>query len=758
MAFLLLSLQAQAQQSLPPVGFWREHLPYNSAIDVAASASLIFCATPYSLFTVQKDDHSIDRLSRVTGLSETGISCIAYDNANSKLFIAYSNSNIDILYNNVVRNIPDIKRDNISGNKTIYNIYPSGHNYYLSTGLGVIVIDGDRYEVKDSWFIGAGGNSVQVNGFTSDQTYFYAATSEGLKRAPISNTHLADYNNWQLISGTGGLPAGACQNVTTVGSKLLIQKNDSIYVQDVNSWNFLYADGFSFTATSSTGGMLQICEEQNSVGRVVFLNPDGTVSRILSQATPLSLPRKAILDNNEPWVADQYGGLSHFTATGYEQYKPNSPESIASGQLCVSNGIFHAASGAVNDSWNYQYNGDGIFNLVDGTWDNINRYRFPVLDTLLDFIALTVDPVDGSLWAGSYGGGLLHIRPGPVFDIIKQQYLGVTIGDPGSYRVGGLTFDKNNNLWIANYGAAQPLRVKKQDNTWYSFAVPFLLNENAMGPMIADDFQHLWIVSPKGNGVLCYDPGSSLESIGDDHWRLYAAGPGNGNLPSADVRCVAKDRDGFIWIGTADGIGVIQCAEQVFSGSGCEAIKPIAQQGGFSNYLFKGLAVQSIAVDGANRKWVATRNGVWLISPSGDKIIYQFTEDNSPLLSSEVSNIAIDGSNGEVFFATKKGICSFRGTATEPEETKKELLVFPNPVPPGYTGSIAIRGLTEGSIVKITELDGRLVYQTRALGGQAIWDGKDYRGNKRSSGVYLVLASNEEKTVNSSARIVFLSK
>lgn len=756
---MTFSLFCSAQEPLPPIGFWREHLPYNSAIDVAASPSLIYCATPYSLFAVHKDDRSIDRLSRVTGLSETGISAICYDNANNKLLIAYTNSNIDILYQNVVRNIPDIKRDNIAGNKTIYNIYPRAHNYYLSTGLGVIVIDGDRYEVKDSWFIGAGGNPVKVNGFTDDGTFFYAATDEGLKRAPMASSNLSDHRNWELLSGIDNLPQGACNNVMVAGGKLLLQKNDTIYQRGTTSWSPLYTDGFIFLSVSVTGGLLQLCEQQNAVGRVVFLNPTGSVTRIIAQVAPVSLPRKALLDNNEPWVADQYGGLSHFNAGGgYEQYKPNSPEATASGQLVVENGVFHAAAGAVNEAWNYLYNGNGIFNFENGTWENINRYRYPVLDTLLDIITLAVDKATGTLWAGSYGGGLLHIKPGPSFEIFKQANLGAAIGDPGSYRVGGLCFDQQNNLWVANYGAAQPLRVRKPDGTWLAFSPPFLLAENATAQLLADDLHHIWIISPKGNGLLCYDPGSSLESIGDDHWRLYGAGTGNGNLPSSDVRCIAKDHSGFIWIGTADGIAVVQCADQVFAGAGCEAIKPIARQGNFSNYLFKGVVVRSIAVDGANRKWVATRNGVWLVNPTGEQVIYQFTEDNSPLLSNDVSSIAIDGATGEVFFATQKGICSFRGTATEPATEKKELLVFPNPVPPTFTGTIAIRGLTEGAIVKVTELDGRLIYQTRALGGQAIWDGRDYNGRKRSSGVYLVLASDDGKTVSNSTRIVFVSK
>src|SRR4029079_4387745 len=134
----------------------------------------------------------------------------------------------------------------------------------------------------------------------------------------------------------------------------------------------------------------------------------------------------------------------------------------------------------------------------------------------------------------------------------------------------------------------------------------------------------------------------------------------------------------------------------------CEAVWPVVQTGNFAGYLFKGQEVRSIAVDGADRKWVATKNGVWLISADGEKVIWHFTEENSLLLNNDVKKIAIDGQTGEVYFATAKGICSFRSTDTEGEEINSNVLVFPNPVPPGYNGTIAIRGVANNAIVKIT--------------------------------------------------------
>jgi hypothetical protein len=227
-------------------------------------------------------------------------------------------------------------------------------------------------------------------------------------------------------------------------------------------------------------------------------------------------------------------------------------------------------------------------------------------------------------------------------------------------------------------------------------------------------------------------------------------------LPSNDVTSLAKDKNGFIWVGTTNGIGVIQCPFEAIT-SGCEAIWPVIREGGFANYLFKGEEVKSLAVDGANRKWVATSSGAWMVNSEGDKVLLHFTEENSPLLSNNVLEIAVDGKSGEVYFATDKGICSYRSDATDALADQGNLLVFPNPVPPGYNGPIAIKGLPENSIAKITELNGRLVYQVRSLGGQAIWNGRDYKGRKVASGIYIVIASDDQQQQKAVTKIVFIS-
>jgi len=754
-------LKGISQDTIRPIGQWRDHLPYHSAIDVAAGNNKIFCATPYSIFSIDLSENSISRMSRVTGLHETGVSAVNYNQVNDKFFIGYNNSDLDIIYRNDILNVPDIKLDNIVGDKKIYNIFSSGKYFYLSTGIGVIVIDADKYEVKDSWFIGNNGGQVKVNGFTMDNSFYYAATNEGLKRTYINTVDPANYLNWENLSGVNGLPAGAISDIVTAQNKNFALRNDSVFMLNGTNWSLFFNEAtWKIQNINSSSGKIIVCQKKNDgSAKITSLNTDGTIARSIQQAGLIMQPMKAILEGNNYWVADSFGGLTKFMSTGYENYNLNSPQSIATGEMVFANNVFYAAAGAITENWQKQNNKNGIYRFSNGQWTNYNARQFTQLDSLPDLISAAVDPRDASVWTGSYGGGLLHIKAGNSFEIFKQNSpLGQTTFDPGSYRVSGLAFDKENNLWISNYGAAQNMVVRKSDGSWKTFAAPFALNENAVAQIIVDEDNQKWIISPKGNGLLVFNDNGTIDNIADDKWKLYRSGAANGNLPTNNVLSIAKDKNGFVWIGTDDGIAVVQCPQNVFSSQGCDAIWPVVTQGGFNQYLFKGEEVRSIAVDGADRKWVATKNGAWLISAEGDKVIYRFTETNSPLLSNDVKRIAIGGRSGEIFFATANGICSFRSTATEGGETNNNVVVFPNPVPTGYGGTIAIRGLVNNAIVKITELDGRLVYQTRALGGQAVWDGKDYKGRRISSGVYLVLVSDDGRKENLVTKIVFISK
>ncbi|ANE52225.1 two-component regulator propeller domain-containing protein [Flavisolibacter tropicus] len=753
--FFVLVTKAFAQS--PAIGTWREHLPYGIAIDVTASTNRIYAATPFSLFSVDLASEEIERFSKVSGLSETGISTIQFDKLSQKLWIGYTSSNIDVLTTKGIINIPELKRETVNHDKTIHHFFTDNNLCYASTGLGVIVLDANKYEIRDSWIIGNNGHYVTTYMVAKDASFFYAATEEGLKRTPVTNPNPADYHSWEFLSGNNGLTATACKGVVNLNSKIIALQNDSLFVLNGSSWNLFFENGSAITSINTTENKLAVTQKNAGNNQVVVLNSDGTTYRNVQHPLFTAIPKKALVNNGMVWVADSTSGLSRFSATEVEPYQPNAPLQVVSGNLVAYASTLYATAGGTSNIGDPLHKPAGLYLYKERQWHNISQLSHPALAGINDLASIAIDPRDETVWIGSFGKGLLHFKSNNQFDIIQQAPLSGTVSDPTSIRINGLVFDNEQNLWVSNTGAATYLHVLKKDNTWQSFTSPYVLTNNAVSQLLIDDVNQLWIVSP-GNGLLLLQHNNTLDNKTDDLWRLYRSGRGNGNLPSNEVLTIAKDKNGYIWVGTNDGIGIIQCPFDAFTTTGCEAILPVAQQGNFANYLFKGEEVRAIAVDGADRKWIGTRNGVWLISAEGDKVLQRFTETNSPLPSNDIQQIAVDGTTGDVFIATAKGLVSYRGTATEATVMQKDLFIYPNPVPPTFSGVIAIKGMAANSTVKITELNGRLVYQTRSLGGQALWNGKDAKGQPVATGVYLVLVTDEQQQERAAGKIVFIAK
>ena len=82
--------------------------------------------------------------------------------------------------------------------------------------------------------------------------------------------------------------------------------------------------------------------------------------------------------------------------------------------------------------------------------------------------------------------------------------------------------------------------------------------------------------------------------------------------------------------------------------------------------------------------------------------------------------------------------------------------MFPNPVRPGFSGAITLQGLAQDAIVKITDINGRLVWQTQANGGTAVWNGKDQDGRKVNGGIYLVFSATTDGEVAYTTKIAIL--
>ena len=360
---------------------------------------------------------------------------------------------------------------------------------------------------------------------------------------------------------------------------------------------------------------------------------------------------------------------------------------------------------------------------------------------------------------GSFIEGLIEYD-GEQFTLYNEtnSTLGNALGDPTRTRIGGLAFDEDNNLWVANHAAESPLSVLTRDGLWRSFEPS--CNVREIHEIAVDGSGFKWAVSnSSGAGVIVFDE-ADFDDPNDDRCRVFTSN--NSELPTNQANCLVADLDGDIWVGTTQGIIIFECGNSAFEPA-CRGTSRIFSEGGFNEALLNTEDIQTIAVDGANRKWVGTRNGIFVLSSDGEEELARFTSSNSPLLNDNIVDIAFNNETGEVFIGTDDGIISYISDATRGARFHTDnVQVFPNPVRPDYQGPIAIRGLSRDANVKITDISGRLVFETTANGGQAIWEGNDYTGRRVATGVYLVFSTDSPRTAGfgnpSSAigRIVFI--
>lgn len=747
--FIFLAKQAFAQNNNVPIGSWQSFLPNNRSVGLATDGSKMFVASQYGFYSYDMLAKEYTIYSKVNGMSDVEMSAIAYDEINDMVVLAYNNSNIDLYKDNNFYNIPFIKLRNIAGDKSIYNIHTKDGFAYLSTGLGVVVLNLSRREIKETFVFYRGTSTAAVQGFSSDDRFFYAAGNSGLYKTAQNNPNIQASSTWKKLDSTRSFTQLSSKgNLTFVGTQ------DSIFAIQGDSLKFVFSkNGYRLSHLDPSEKGIVASFTNNADGYLYFF--DSTLA--LTDSAKAALPRQVCISADQSiWVADALTGLRK----GADPMSPNSIFGASTFDILPHDGKLYVAHGAYGDKWDVRLMRDGVSVFENGAWKTYNTYLFSPFNNLIDAVRLAVDPKDNTLYIASLLEGLFFLKKDNTAGQIKEGVIEPHLVDPGSYRVSSVVFDKDQNLWLSQHNAAHELLARSaQDGTWYKFALPFArprpAYSNAAAGLIIDDNNLKWFFSPGGGGVLVYDDKGTLENPNDDEYARLVSGKGQGNLPDNNVNCIVNDKKGNIWIGTTNGIGIVNCPNRVIART-CEAEIRVVQYDNFAGELFAGENVKAIAVDGANRKWVGTGNGIWLISEDAGSIISRYTEDNSPLPSNNIQTIKIDPISGEVYIGTDKGMVSYRGTATDGGENNKDVLIFPNPVNKDYGGTIAIRGLVDNADVRITDISGQMIFRTKALGGQAIWNGRDYTGRKPQSGVFLVFATNNLGTERFAGKIIFV--
>lgn len=759
--FLIFLFSASIFAQNISIGEWRDELPYREAIAIGASESTVYGVTPYSLFTLKKGDNTMKRYSKINGLSDFGISTLKYSKEKDVVFIAYSNTNIDLIKDGNIINISDIKRKQILGKKTINDVYFNHEIAYLSCGFGIVLIDVDREEVKDTWYIGDDGNSLEVNDLTIYQDYFYAATEEGIKKASVNATNLADFQSWEWVEDVPNSDQ-TFSEIETQKDRLVAcyhpdDNADIVYTFNGDEWAVLNGIEYGWVRNINSGDdYLYLCR---TYALELVSDDFDSVRKVYSYTFNENMqPSEVIEDNGTYWIADKLNGLvKTYNFWDFEHYLLNGPRTANVFDMSVSGNKLVIAPGGRTESFAPIYNSDGVFIKDENAWTNYSKMDTPGLDSITDLVCVAINPLNTNEFVlGSWGKGISYFNEdGFVTNFgMENSSLTPVNGYSRIMRIGGVAYDKNGVLW-ANSASSNALIHKRDPNgewTAYELGSSSIAD---VGKMTIDSRGYKWIQLRQGgsNYVFVFDEtqasGSQLKGLNG-----YT---NNGNIPGSAVTAIADDLDGEIWLGTDEGIGVIYNPSAIFNGGDFDAQRIIVERDGYAQYLLEAEKVQAIAVNGANQKWIGTqRGGIFLLSPDGQEEIYHFTAENSPLYSDNVTSIAIM-QNGEVFIGTDKGIIAFKEEATPPSNTLDDVYAYPNPVRPEYSGAIAIKNLVRDANIKITDVYGGLVYSTTAYGGQAIWDGNNMNGERVHTGVYMVFISDDEGNDTEVTKILFVN-
>ena len=783
--FLLISIFSFGQIGL---GQWRDHYCYIDGKKVVFANNDVYLQTAISLLKYDLKSNEIETISKIQGLNDAKIGTIEFSQKHNTLVIGYMNGNIDLIQNNKIININDIQRKPIMSEKSINTIAFENNFAYLGCSFGIVVLDLVKKEIKDTWYIGNNGGFLKINKIIVSNSIIYVATDIGIYKGNLELhskgfTNLADFANWEIITNNNygntrydWLKDKCFNNMVYFQNKLIVSyysaaiKSDSILIFDKNGWsNFetykYFGEVFDISCNENNliivtwWGLCILDKNYQKIKEKYLIDiPSGTVD--LRPINAVFNPN----DTNIFAIADKKNGLFIVEMQNWNNsqisynypiaYNVYNMDAFGDDIFCVPGA--HGSSGAPG------YKQPMVYSFVNQRWSSISSANNPEISPASDFVSIVADRNDKShLFVASWTKGLFEFRNNKF--VQKYDSVNSTLEHlysmPNQLRINSLKYDNNGNLWMSNSLTSKQFHVLDRNNKWHSFKYPSIGGDYNYLDMIITQDNTKWVIA-RANGIVVFNENGTFDDISDDKYLKLSIRNEVGEFLNNNVWSIAEDKDGYIWVGTEAGVVVYYNPQDVFKTNITARQIKVPRNNGTNeaDLLLETEAVTTIAVDGANNKWFGTRSsGVYCVSPDGLQQIYHFTTDNSPLPDNSIICIKIAPSSGEVFIATDLGLISYRHTATEPEEIFSDVYSFPNPVPPDYDGLIAIKGLMENSYVKITDISGNLVYETRSEGGQATWTGKNGRGKRVATGVYLVFITNSDGTKSTVTKILFIN-
>lgn len=739
---LLLSVTLTAQQNTS----WGSYFSYNSIVDMTQSGDRVYAAGESALFYQNVNNGELKTITSVDGLKAEGITAIHYSRAYNKTLVGNSNGLLLIINadNTINTKIEIIQETTIAANiKRINNISEYNGIAYISCDFGIATLNMNTLQFGDSYYIGPGGQKIKVFQTAVVDNVIYAATeNNGLRSASVGNPNLVDFSQWVEASPGNWLTA------TSHSERLVasyINNSVLVYFPVENFFGVLATGTRPVTDLNSSGSYLVATSEADVFVFNAGLQVVAHVTQIPNHDVTFT---SGSVINERLYIGTREEGV--FSAPlnntfSFTNITPSGPERNEIFSMHKANNALWTVYGAYDYNHNpFPLRFNGVSRLSADGWFTLTNEEVFSAASISDVI--TSPNNESIVYASSYHSGLVKIEgeaPALLYNNTNTGNNGLesmnTGGEP-SIRINSLAFDGNGSLWMTNSRVEKPLKVLRNNNTWVSYDFTEITS-NTTG----DDYEQIVIdrnntkwIATRLSGVVAFNENLNNKSI--------VINASEGNLPDRYVKSLAIDNNNRLWIGTVRGLRVLPSVESFTTENELTTNAIIITDDDLAQELMYEQTVTDIEVDGSNNKWLGTTSGAFLVSPDGQRTLFHFTKENSPLPSNIINDIAIDQATGEVFFATDRGMVSYKGTSTSGEDNLNNVYVYPNPVRPGFDGEVKISGLMDNVNLKITDIEGNLVFETTSEGGTVTWDTSAFGRYKVRSGVYMIFIASDDGT------------
>jgi hypothetical protein len=735
---------------LMPMGFgqnnqsWKGYFSYNDIKDISQSPTQFYAASENALFSQNLNTNETKTTNTVDGLSGQTISSIYFSPTFNKMLVGYENGLLIIVNeaDGLIRKKVDIVNKQLPPNlKKINHFAEHDGIAYLSCDFGIVQFNLSTLLFGDTYFIGNNGAEIRVNQTAISNGFIYAScTFNGIRRANIESGNLINFSEWSELNG------GNWNGIARVGNELVAMNANG----NLNRYNG--ATFQPFLQFPQTAVDLRSSEDQLAItfpNQVKIYNAQlaNTLTVNDVQLAQIIAPKFSCstIIGATVYIGTKENGVVTTSLNGaanFDYLLPDGPLRNSSFAINASTENLWVVFGGYAPNYNpyaYEFGTNALFGiskLSDKQWINIPASEVLGAKALSD---IAVNPNNNNeVYISSFFSGLLKLENDVPTILLTPANTGpngleniAIANNPNDIRINNPIFDKAGNLWLTNNLVEKALKVLRANGQWQSYSLaPVIPKLPNFGSLLIDKNNTKWMASR--DGVFAFNENSG-------NFKIITEGSDEGNLPSPDVRTIAIDNRNQLWIGTNKGLRVLSSIDRYNSAGQLNANPIIILEDNVPQELLFQQYITAIEVDGANNKWIGTANsGVFQFSSDGQQTLQRFTIDNSPLPSNTINDIDINPTTGEVFFATPQGIVVYKGISTDGSENLQNVKVYPNPVRPGFAGTVKIAGLLDKANIKITDISGNLVYEVISEGGTIEWDTTAFGKYKVASGVYMI--------------------